>query len=560
MKRLRSAALAACLLCLALPAVSRAGTAAGINVPGGPSAAGNIAAAAATGAQYARVFMFWDGLQPAEGSLDPALLSAYKGIADQAQAAHVKLIYVVTTSPGWAGGGGSHPPANVPAFGDFMGEIAGELKGKVAAWEIWNEEDEAAFWGTAGGDPARYAEMLRAAYPKIKAADPAAVVVMGGLTGNNYDFLEKVYANGGGGSFDAVSAHTDTACSIVGPDSYLRDQNGRVNRYSFLGFRELRASMAAHGDGAKPIWLTEMGWSTSGKVCDTGMWAGQKAGGVSEADQARFLSQAYHCLNLWSDANVAASFWFSYRDETSEGTPDHTFGLTRFDGTQKASLGTFSDYAAHGDRLSGGCGDFDPPSLTVAAPTADMQYATALAFRITASDPSGVRRISFYADGATKAIRNFDDRSAPGTLTGSFDWQHARDLAMGAHSIRITATDRLGNVASRTVTVRKVPESQLKAVASRTSLKLSGKGHKRTVRVKVSGPVTLNRISGKATVSFAKKVNGTWRVAHKYTKPAKAAFKLKVSLAPATWRVRAVFSGSAGYRRSSSKWVRFTLR
>ena len=81
--------------------------------------------------------------------------------------------------------------------------------GGVAAYEVWNEEDETQFWGGTP-NPAQYAAILKATYPAIKSADPQAKVLLGPLTGNNYDFLSALYDNGAQGSFDAASVHTDT--------------------------------------------------------------------------------------------------------------------------------------------------------------------------------------------------------------------------------------------------------------------------------------------------------------------------------------------------------------
>ena len=47
-------------------------------------------------------------------------------------------------------------------------------------------------------------------------------MVLGGLTGNDYQFLEGVYEAGGKGYFDAVGVHTDTACDILSPYEFLR--------------------------------------------------------------------------------------------------------------------------------------------------------------------------------------------------------------------------------------------------------------------------------------------------------------------------------------------------
>ena len=125
-------------------------------------------------------------------------------------------------------------------------------------------QDEGNFWRGAP-EPGAYAALLRAAYPQIKAADPNVTVVTGGMVGNNYEFLSDVYANGGGGSFDAVGVHTDTACLLTSPAEYYREPNGRVGRYSFTGYREVHDVMTANGDGGKRIWMTEIGWNTGSR-------------------------------------------------------------------------------------------------------------------------------------------------------------------------------------------------------------------------------------------------------------------------------------------------------
>src|SRR3954447_14905251 len=71
---------------------------------------------------------------------------------------------------------------------------------------------------------------------------------------------------------------------------------GRIGRFSFLGFRTVREVMVANGDGDGTIWMTELGWSTATSICGRGTWTGQKPAGVSEAQQAANLSEAYHCL------------------------------------------------------------------------------------------------------------------------------------------------------------------------------------------------------------------------------------------------------------------------
>ena len=205
---------------------------------------------------------------------------------------------------------GPSGPATTPAaFADFAGEFAGQMAaaGGAAAYEVWNEPDEPQFWG-GPVDVGHYTDILRAAAPRIRRADPAAKVLLGALTGNNYGFLGQVYDRGGRGSFDAVAVHTDTACLVEPPSAFQREA-GKIGRFSFLGFRTVREVMVANGDGDKAIWMTELGWSTATSICGRGTWTGQKPAGVSEAQQAANLTEAYHCLA--AHPYVETGLWFT---------------------------------------------------------------------------------------------------------------------------------------------------------------------------------------------------------------------------------------------------------
>jgi hypothetical protein len=330
-----------------------------------------------------------------------------------------------------------------------MHYLAGHFAGVVDAWEIWNEPDSGGWWS---GSAAQYAQLLAAAYPAIKAADPSATVVSGGLVGNDYGYLQQIYAAGARGSFDAVGIHTDTGCNTTSPYSYLRDPNGRIDRFSFLGYREVHATMAANGDGAKPIYMTEFGWSTTSIACPSGPFAGQKAGGVSEQDQASFLSQAYHCLS--GDPYVRAAMWFAFQDAGSRDSDVDRFGLVRGDLSQKPAYAAFQRYSLYGDQLSGACGTFTGPRISIVAPRTGVRYRSALRISVTASSTVGVPRITLLHDGIK--IRNFTSHAAPSTLSGTLNWQGAKRLGFGKHLITVQAIDKIGNTTSQSVTVTHV--------------------------------------------------------------------------------------------------------
>jgi hypothetical protein len=545
------AAIAAAAIVSAVTAPARAATP-GVVMTLGPGSATpqQIASVKASGAKWARVFLTWATIEPSRGSYDESAIAAYRHFATDLAGAGTQLDVVVTGAPSWASGSAdtNTPPQNPADYAAFFTHVAGELKGSIAAWEIWNEEDANAFW-SGPVDAARYAAMLKAVYPAIKAADPGATVLLGGLTGNDYTYLDQVYAAGGAGSFDAVGVHTDTACNLVSPYSYFRD-GGRISQWSFLSYREVHQTMAAHGDGAKPIWMTELGWSTTSAVCSSGQFAGQKAGGVSQTDQATFLRQAYHCLA--QDAYVPVAMWFDLQDSGAD-TALNRYGLFNPDGSAKPAWAAFQDVVAHGDTLTGDCGDFTPPAITVATPTDNSMFTAELPISVSATDAGGVPRITLLADG--KLIRNFTNSAAPSRLAGDMTWQGAKNLSMGAHTITVQALDPSGNVASVDIHVKKVTADQLPPVKTTTSLtrgKVRNGKFSFTARVLPATKVV--RVPGYIQILFQKRVTGgKWKTAHKYTTMAKKPLTVAVKLEHARWRVVAVYRNQKPFRASQSK-------
>ncbi len=234
------------------------------------------------GGHWVRMFATWPDLEPQRG-VYAANWIAYYSTAIRALPAGTKVIIDVVDTPKWESGSGNEhaPPARPSDYAALLGMLAQHYGSTVTAYEIWNEEDASYWWG-GGPNPAAYVQLLQAAYPVIKAAEPRATVVMGGLTGNDYPFLERVYQAGGKGYFDVVGVHTDTACNVLSPYEFLRGAGNRMIPDSFLAYREVHAVMLANGDD-KPIWMTEMSWRTTSATCGEGAWAGQKSAGVSDA-------------------------------------------------------------------------------------------------------------------------------------------------------------------------------------------------------------------------------------------------------------------------------------
>jgi hypothetical protein len=408
-----------------------------------PTDPGQIADTKALGAHWVRVFATWPDLEPQRGVFAPNWVASYEQLF-RSLPVGTKVIIDVVDTPRWETGSADEhsPPANPNDYAAFIGALAHRWAGRVAAYEIWNEEDLPEWW-SGGPDPGAYAQLLKRAYPAVKAADPSATVVLGGLAGNDFQFLEGVYRAGGKGSFDAVGVHTDTACNVLSPYRFLRGADNRMIPDSFLAYREVHATMLANGDSS-PIWMTEMSWATTEATCPEGAFAGQKPQGVSEQAQATYLEQAYHCLKR--DPYVKVALWFPVHDEGAVGA-----GLVRADGQHKPSFGAMREYIRKGDRLKESCGIFTGPKITLASPANHVRYSGPLPIHIFARSPNDVFRIRLEIDG--RLIRNYDNRSPSHTISGLLTWQGAKHISLGRHTLTVFAYDKERNVSERSITI-----------------------------------------------------------------------------------------------------------
>src|SRR5829696_2838078 len=468
-----------------------------------------------SGAKTVRSFAQWNTLRGPSRTME---MNKFRQFVDKANARGMKALLTVT---------GDRLSMAAPAeYAAVATDLATQLRGKNVAYEVWNEEDDTTFWAD-GPQPAAYTALLKAAYPAFKAGDPAAKVLVGGLVGNDFDFLGKLYANGAKGSFDGVGVHTDTACLTTDPREYYREPSGRIGRYSFTGYREVRATMLAHGDD-KPVWMTELGWATTSAPCERGGRAGTKEGGVSQAVQADFLSKAYGCLA--NDPWVEQAAWFNLHDIQTGSTND------------SLNLGL----------------------VTNVAPTEGSLYLTSLPVHVTATDGEGVNDIDVFVDG--KEVSLSTSKSGKDAFI-DYEWGGAKNLAYGPHTIVATARDEAKNEGRATANFTHVGGGGYPyRLPTSFDLKV-GKVRKGkvTVRGKISSKnASISRLAhGRGYVVFSRFDTKTrrWSKVSRYSKDAKHAFKLRYTFKKrGVWRVTGNFKPKAGFKGSRAKASKLKVR
>jgi polysaccharide biosynthesis protein PslG len=260
----------------------------------------------AMGVTSVRLEANWNGGQPTgPGSFDWAPLDLVISSINQVG---LSADLVIDGCPSWAAVSGAQgdmyaQPASSAAFATWAGAVAARYGPKgVKYFEIWNEPNLAIFWQPAP-DPAAYTADLKAAYTAIKAADPSAFVLSGGLgiaadDGTNYDprtFLQDMYADGAQGSFDGLGYHPYSYPDS--PDTYASWSGWSIMNQTSPS---LRSIMTANGDSAKKIFITEYGAPTSGpnSVGESGQ-STDLVQAITQASQSSWIGSLY--IYTWAD-------------------------------------------------------------------------------------------------------------------------------------------------------------------------------------------------------------------------------------------------------------------
>ncbi len=241
------------------------------------------------------------------------------------------------------------PPENLQDFGDFCGALAERYRGRIAAYQIWNEPNLSREWGGQQPDPAAYTALLQVCYEAIKAADPDAIVISAGLAPTGTDdatampdtrFLQGMYDAGAAAYFDVLGANAPgyKAPPELDPaEAAANPEYGGGRWFAFRHVEDLRAIMVANGDGRKQVAILEMGWTLDEVNPDYAWFA------VDEQTQAEYLVRAYEYaaehwqpwIGLMTTIYIAEFHWTSADEQwwwaivLPDGTPRPAYNALR---------------------------------------------------------------------------------------------------------------------------------------------------------------------------------------------------------------------------------------
>ena len=254
-------------------------------------------------------------------------------------------------SPSWA----QHPETRYPiskrgrqAFAQFVTEAVNRYKAgglfwqssywnafvsahpgahpvPITDWQLWNEVNSPSY-STPHPRISQYARLLKATGAAIHANDPNGHLVLAGMFTRPVQrraiplevYLNGLYkTKGAKAAFDAIALHP-----------YAHKASDALKLV-----KSTRRLTRRNKDGSVPIWITELGWASSGTP--------SRYTTSPDGQAARLQTSFNQLVANAGRLNIAAVLWYSFMDGSTASYWLNRTGLFEINGTPKPSWLTF---------------------------------------------------------------------------------------------------------------------------------------------------------------------------------------------------------------------------
>ncbi len=240
----------------------------------------------------------WPYTEPQRGVYEWSRMDAY---VNAASAHGIGVMFANNGAPPWAvssqstchaasyGTICSGSVANIQDWKNFVTALVTRYKGRIQAYELWNEPQNG-FSGTV----AEMVSLTNAEHDIIRSIDPAATILSPSAISYGSQYLDNYFASGGTKDIDGVAIH-----------AYPNTNNDIAEVIVASMTSSVRSVMSKYGLSSKALWDTESSWGYVSK------------GAITNPDsRAAFVARSY--LLHWS-MGITRFYWYSW-DNSDIGT------------------------------------------------------------------------------------------------------------------------------------------------------------------------------------------------------------------------------------------------
>jgi len=271
----------------------------------------------------------WGSVERAKGKL--AMPERFDEYVRKAASEGLRVLLILDYANGFYDDGDRpRSPEAIEGFCRYAEFVVTHFGEAVRLYEIWNEWDIGIGLPqrhNKGGSPEDYTKLLKAVYPRIKAADPGVTVIAGASTSGavKRGWLEQVVKLGALDSCDGVSIHAY---------NYSDKFPERGPEACSAWMTSVQEMLRGYNEGkAVPFYVTEMGWPTH-----------VTRHGTDPQLSASYLARLY--LLARTSPSFAGMWWYDFQDDGwNPQYNEDNFGLVRPDLTPKPAYHVLADIA-----------------------------------------------------------------------------------------------------------------------------------------------------------------------------------------------------------------------
>ncbi|MEW5760032.1 MAG: CARDB domain-containing protein [Candidatus Thermoplasmatota archaeon] len=204
------------------------------------------------GAKDAIIEIVWSLIETPQN--DNYTWSRWDSIMSYAKTYGINVWAQVTYTPNWSNAlGPGYPPKNPQDYADFVSVVMSRYKDQIKGVEIWNEPNLKHFWE---GSVAQYVEMLNLAYDAVKSVEEDIVVISGGLSSDNADWIDTFLSSNPKPKFDWFGYHPYA--------KYYSPAESSISQYHGIpNLKNVKAKLESCRFNNNPILITEFGYSAT---------------------------------------------------------------------------------------------------------------------------------------------------------------------------------------------------------------------------------------------------------------------------------------------------------
>jgi hypothetical protein len=259
------------------------------------------------GAEWLILTCYWSRIESEKGVYN---FSYYDDFVDNAKAYNKKVAGILGYGSPWISDSKNNSyvsKENLHHFLDFVEAAVSRYKGRVDAWQIWNEPN-GLFWKGSKKD---FFELTKQTALKIREIDPDVCIIGGGFLMLPKRYIISMNRAGAMENLDAISYHP-----------YAANPNGSIRQID--NFNKILSKINFQGDS----WITEVGFPTSGIY-------------PSRVSLKNFPAYVVKTITGAAVRGIRTLIWYQFTDPHKLGefpnrhNSEMYFGLVYYDQTRK---------------------------------------------------------------------------------------------------------------------------------------------------------------------------------------------------------------------------------